>query len=53
MGRLLCRVGLHRWHDDIDHDDGARIIVCNRCGTMQAKPFQIMARIGWVGHQNS
>jgi hypothetical protein len=53
IGKVLCKVGLHRWHDEIDHDDGTKVIVCNRCQKMQVKPFEIMARIGWVGHQNS
>ena len=53
VGTVLCRIGLHKWHDEIDHDDGTKVIVCSRCKTMQVKPFQIMARIGWVGHQNS
>ena len=53
IGKLLCAIRLHQWHDEIDHDDGTKIIVCSRCRTTQVKPFEIMARIGWVGHQNS
>lgn len=50
---LLCRIGLHRWYDDLDAEDGAPLIVCARCRTTIAKPYEVMARIGWVGHQNS
>ena len=50
---LLCRMGLHRWFDDLDPEDGAPTIVCARCRTTVAKPYEVMARIGWVGHQNS
>ena len=30
-GKVLCKIGLHTWHDEIDHDDGTQVIVCNRC----------------------
>jgi hypothetical protein len=50
---LRCRIGLHRWHDATDPDDGTPTIVCGRCHKSISKPYEIMARIGWVGHQNS
>jgi len=50
---LRCRIGLHRWHDATDPDDGTPTIVCSRCHKSISKPYEIMARIGWVGHQNS
>lgn len=50
---LRCRLGLHRWYDDTDAEDGAPVIVCTRCHKTIAKPYEIMTRVGWVGHQNS
>ena len=53
IGKVLCKVGLHRWHDTTDPEDGSPTIVCTRCRKSISKPHEIMARIGWVGHQNS
>lgn len=50
---LRCRVGWHAWFDDTDAEDGAPVIVCARCRKTVAKPYEIMTRVGWVGHQNS
>jgi hypothetical protein len=50
---LRCRLGWHRWFDDTDAEDAAPVIVCVRCHKTVAKPYEIMARVGWVGHQNS
>jgi hypothetical protein len=52
-GALLCRMGDHRWHHDTDAEDGTPVIVCVRCGHTEVTPTQVMARIGWPGHQNS
>jgi len=50
---IRCRLGLHRWYDDTDAEDSAPVIVCARCHKTIAKPYEIMTRVGWVGHQNS
>ncbi len=50
---LRCRLGWHRWYDDTDAEDGAPLIVCALCHKAVAKPYEIMTRVGWVGHQNS
>ncbi len=50
---IRCRLGLHRWYDDTDPEDSAPVIVCARCHRTIAKPYEIMTRVGWVGHQNS
>ncbi len=50
---LMCRVGDHRWHHTADPEDGSPVIVCVRCGLTEITPTQVMARIGWPGHQNS
>ena len=50
---LRCRLGWHAWFDDTDAEDGAPVIVCARCRKTVAKPYEIMTRVGWVGHQNS
>ncbi len=50
---IRCRLGLHRWYDDTDPEDSAPVIVCARCHKTIAKPYEIMTRVGWVGHQNS
>ena len=50
---LRCRLGLHHWHDTLEPRGRVSHDRVQRCGTSISKPHEIMARIGWVGHQNS
>ena len=47
---LLCRLGGHRWHHELDPEDGSPVIVCVRCGYREVRPTTVAARIGWMGH---
>ena len=32
LGRMLCRIGLHRWITQFNQENGARYLECDRCG---------------------